>query len=121
MSHRPVDVSTHLPMAPRDYLILFCLQGGPRHGYGIIREVEEQSDGLVTMDPSNLYRSIRRLTRDGLVEDRELQEPESDGAQRRYHGLTELGRSVVRAEAERLRVLTLAAERKQILTGDAGS
>ena len=120
MSDLPPDVATHLPLAPRDYLILFCLQGGPRHGYGIIREVESQSDGLVAMDPSNLYRSIKRLMRDGLVEEREPTEPESDGAQRRYHGLTPLGQRVMRAEAERLSALTRAAESRQVLSGETG-
>ena len=114
MSDLPQEVSAHLPLAPRDYLVLFSLQEGPRHGYGIIRDVELQSEGLVSMDPSNLYRSIRRLTREGLVEDHEPAEPESDGAKRRYHGLTGLGRRVVRAEAERLRALTLAAEARRI-------
>ena len=115
MTDVPPNVSVHLPMNPRDYLILFCLQGGARHGYGIIREVEDQSGGLVKIDPSNLYRSIKRLIRDGLLEETQGSRPEADGVKRRYYGVTALGRRVARTEAERLRSLTEAAEQHHLL------
>jgi len=108
-------VAAHVPMNPRDYLVLLCLQVGPRHGYGIIREVEEQSHGLVRMDPSNLYRGIRRLIRDGLVERTEAPAPEPDEVTRNYYGVTSLGRRVARTEAARLDALTRVAEERDLL------
>ena len=117
MSEVPPQVSSHLPMNPRDYLVLFCLQGGPRHGYGIISEVEDQSNGLVKMDPSNLYRGIRRLIREDLLEETEVSAPEADGVKRRYYSVTALGLLVVRTEAERLRLLSEAAEARHLIAG----
>jgi DNA-binding PadR family transcriptional regulator len=63
-----------IPLNPRDYLVLFSLTAGERHGYGIVKEVEEQSAGAVRMDPSNLYRSLKRLIQKGLVVESELRQ-----------------------------------------------
>jgi DNA-binding PadR family transcriptional regulator len=51
----------HLPLAPRDLLILAVLAGGPQHGYGIIKAVEARSESGVLLDPANLYRVLRRM------------------------------------------------------------
>lgn len=111
------DIQNFLPLQPRDYLILFALSAGLRHGYGLIKDVEEDTAGAVTIDPANLYRSIKRLTKDGLVA--EAGAPEDDAAasddRRRYYSITPLGKRVVKAEAERLANLaTLARARKLI-------
>lgn len=60
----PRDV---LPLKPVDLLILLALSGGERHGYGLLRDMAEQTDGAVQLEAGNLYRSIKRLTDDGLV------------------------------------------------------
>ena len=60
-----MDTQDLLPLAPRDLLILSVLSDGPSHGYGIIRAVEERSDAGVLLDPANLYRVLRRMSRDG--------------------------------------------------------
>jgi len=89
-----------VPLAPRDLLILSALAAGPLHGYGIVRAVEERSE--VLLDPANLYRSLRRMRRDGWVR-------ESDGGEdderRRTFALTAAGEGVLRAEVDRLRQL----------------
>ena len=116
--NRPVDtdIQGFLPLQPRDYLMLFALSAGQRHGYGLIKDVEEDTAGAVTIDPANLYRSIKRLTKDGLVA--EADAPKDDAAgdeRRRYYRITPLGKRVVKAEAERLADLaTLARARKLI-------
>ncbi len=89
------------PLAPRDLLVLSALAGGPLHGYGIIKAVEEESGPL--LDPGNLYRVLRRMRRDGWVEDAPDAEAggEAEPHRRRYV-LTVRGRAVLRAEVERL-------------------
>src|SRR3970040_491211 len=78
------DVQAFLPLPPRDYLVLFALAGGPAHGYGILKAIESGSGG-VPFDPANLYRSLRKLTRDGLVIEAAGREPDSAGAPRRRY------------------------------------
>ena len=82
---------------PGALLILSALAAGPLHGYGIVRAVEERSD--VLLDPANLYRSLRRMRRDGWI--RESEEEASD-ERRRSFALTPTGNQVLRAEVARL-------------------
>ena len=108
----PNNISAHLPLHPRDFLILFVLVDGELHGYGLVKAIEEESEGEVKMDPANLYRSLRRLERDGLVEERDAQE---EAERRKYYGLTRLGRRVVTAEAARVSRLMRRARAKKLL------
>jgi len=106
-----VEPAHHLPLNPRDYLILLVLSRGERHGYGIIKLAERYSGRQVRLDPANLYRALRRLDRDGLVAvaDGDDASPPSDRPARRGYVLTALGSEVVAAEAARLARLTDAA------------
>jgi DNA-binding PadR family transcriptional regulator len=109
-----------LPLAPRDFLILFALSEGERHGYSIVKEAEDHS-GSVYLDPANLYRSLRRMRRLGLVRDAGLVVDASEGAPRRYFGLTAFGRRVLAAEAARLARLTDEARMRKLIPDKGGS
>ncbi len=112
----PMDPESYLPVNPRDYLILFALSSGRRHGYGIVKEVERDSGAMVRLDPANLYRSIKRLIRDGLVTDEDQPEtPGGEDERRRYYAITETGRRVVALEAVRLAVLADAARARNLI------
>jgi DNA-binding PadR family transcriptional regulator len=112
------DARAFLPLNPREFLILFALVEGEQHGYGLVKAVESQTDGQVRMDPANLYRSIKRLVRDELVQQvGERKAPESNDERRRYYGITRLGREVVVAEAERLDRLAAAARARNLISG----
>ena len=104
------------PVQPRDYLILFALADGKLHGHGILKSVE-QSGGVI-FDPANLYRSLRKLERNGQVAEVE-ERAATDGRRRRYYRLTPLGSEVLVAEAGRLVRLADAA-RARNLVPDAG-
>lgn len=92
-----MDVQDHLPLAPRDLLILAVLCERPSHGYGLIKAVEERSQSGVLLDPANLYRALRRMRQLGWIED-----TEGDDSRRRVHRITEGGRALVSAELARL-------------------
>lgn len=111
------DASSRLPLKPTDYQVLFVLSRGERHGYAMVKAIEERTAGRIQLEPSNLYRRIRRLMRERLVEESEERPaPELDDARRRYYALTPLGRKVLVAEAERMRSLVLEAEAERLLT-----
>jgi len=91
------------PMTGQAFFVLTALADGPRHGYGIVREVTELSQGRVRLKIGSLYGVLDRLAADGLIEpDRD--EPH-DGRLRRYYRLTRDGRDALAQEAE-LRVAT---------------
>lgn len=111
-----MDPLDHLPLSPRDFLILLVLADGPLHGYGILKAVEARVGDEVPLDPANLYRSLKRLRRDAIVEEAEAP-PRDDPPpeQRRYFALTAFGREVVAAEAARLERLTDVARRARLI------
>jgi DNA-binding PadR family transcriptional regulator len=107
-------VASLLPMAARDYLILFALADGPLHGHGLLKRLEAEANG-VPFDPANLYRSLRKLERDALVVEARSASAEGQGPPRRAYRLTKLGRAALVAEAARLSALTDAARLKKLV------
>ncbi len=86
--------------------MMLALLKGQSHGYAIKEEVAARSAGQVTLGPGTLYRTIRDLLRDGLIEEvEERPAPEEDDERRRYYRISDLGRLVVAAEAQRLEAL----------------
>ena len=102
----PKDPRTFLPLKPVDLLLLLVLAEGERHGYALVRELAERTDGDVTLEPGNLYRVLRRFMDDGLLDESEKRPaPDLDDERRRYYRLTTFGARVAAAELERLRAL----------------
>ena len=97
------DPADFVPLAPAPLHIVLALNRGERHGYGIMQDVEEISDGVITMGPGTLYGSIKRLVEQGLIEESdERPDPSLDDQRRRYYRLTGLGEAVCAAEIQRL-------------------
>jgi PadR family transcriptional regulator PadR len=89
------------PLREPTFLILTALADAPRHGYGLIAEVDRLSDGRVALRPGTLYGALDRLADDGLVvRDRE---EIVDGRLRRYYRLTPDGETALRTETDRMR------------------
>ena len=117
MKSRERDPETFLPLTPAMFHILLALADGERHGYSIMQEVESRTDGKMRLGPGTLYGSIKRMLSDGLIaESDERPDPELDDERRRYYGLTDLGRAVTMAEAERLAQLVKIARAKKLLS-----
>jgi len=110
---KPQSPRDLLPLTPAVFHILLALADEERHGYGIMRDVAEQTDNALQLGPGTLYGCLKRMLAAGLVEESdERPDPALDDERRRYYRLTRLGRSVVRAEAERLTDAVLAARTK---------
>lgn len=105
-----------LPL-PRDtFQILVSLADRDRHGYSVMQDVLERTDGALRLSPSSLYASIRRLLKKELIEElTDRPDPEHDDERRRYYRLTALGRAVAVAEARRLERLLADARATGLL------
>ena len=90
------DPNRFLPLAPATLHILLALAAEDLHGYGIMQEVERQSEGRFRLGPGTLYDNLARLVRDGLVAEA------GEEARRRYYRLTASGRRLLTAEIARL-------------------
>jgi DNA-binding PadR family transcriptional regulator len=109
------EADHHLPLTPAVSHILLSLADGEKHGYAIMREVEEMTDGHITMGPGTLYGSIKRMLGAGLVEETEQRpDPELDDQRRRYYRITGLGERVLSAEMSRLEAMMRAAAAKKV-------
>ncbi|MBP6716145.1 MAG: helix-turn-helix transcriptional regulator [Acidobacteria bacterium] len=110
------DPRTFLPLTPFAFQVLLAISDAPRHGYGIIREVDERTDGLIKLRTGTLYTLLQRLLDEGLIEESDDRgHPDDDDERRRYYTVTTLGRSVMHAEARRLEALVGEARRKHVL------
>ena len=104
-----------LPLTPLSFHILLALADADRHGYGIIKEVRERTNGEMNPGAGTLYAAIQRMLDDGLVNETADRPKTGDDERRRYYRLTEFGRQVARAEALRLaRLIRIAADKKLI-------
>jgi len=116
-------MSTHLqepeellPLTPAVFHVLLALAGGERHGYAIMQEVAESTEGRIKMGPGTLYGTIKRLLEARLIEESdERPDAELDDERRRYYRLTAVGEQVVRAEARRYADLVALARGKKLI------
>jgi DNA-binding PadR family transcriptional regulator len=116
MAHTDQNPGDMLPLTPAVFHILLALADGERHGYGIMQEVAQRTEGTVQLGPGTLYGSIKRLLEAGLIEESdERPDPAMDDQRRRYYRLTDFGRRVAQAEAERLIDLVRQARGKRLL------
>jgi DNA-binding PadR family transcriptional regulator len=123
--NRYIDYRLYMPKRKLDPLpsaafqILLSLVGEDLHGYGIMRQVANQTGGRMRLGPGTLYSSIQALLEEKLIEEVDLRkDPRLGQERRRYYRLTIAGRKLARAEAERLADLLRVARSKKILRGE---
>lgn len=93
--------------------VLLSLGDEPRHGLGIMDEVEQATAGAVLLGPGSVYGSLKRLAADRLV--RESSSRPDDDPRRRYYEITEAGREALHAELRLLSAILDSARRKDVL------
>ena len=120
----PRDLRDHLPLKPLVFDVLLALDGGERHGWSLVREIQQAEQHTIL--PANFYRTLRTLLAEGLIEeaaapprsgrDRAAHEPAGESAERRrYFRLTTAGREVARLEAKRLKSLVDDSRLRRLL------
>jgi DNA-binding PadR family transcriptional regulator len=108
------DVKAQLPVPPRTFAILLALAEEPKHGYRLMRELQENPVEQWLLGPATLYRTLKQMEGQGLITATDGPDQESDGPPRRYYALSGFGRRVGEAEAARMRGLVAWAERLRV-------
>jgi DNA-binding PadR family transcriptional regulator len=112
----PPNPQSFLPLNRDTFHILVSLADRDRHGYSVMQDVLERTNGALRLSPSSLYASIKRLLENGLIEElAERPDPAHDDERRRYYRLTTIGRAVAVAEAQRLERLLADARATGLL------
>lgn len=105
-----------LPLTATEFHIMLVLADDKLHGYGIMQEIDAQTEGVVSMGPGTLYTTIKRLLEREWIE--ETDPPENaDDPRRKYYTLTAFGNRVVAAEARRLAASVATARKLGLLGG----
>jgi DNA-binding PadR family transcriptional regulator len=109
------EIESFLPLTPAMFHVLLALADGEKHGYAILKEVARRTDDKVRLSAGTLYGNLSRLESGGLIVESD-QRPEVglDDERRRYYRLTELGRGVAVAEAERMQEALEQAHAKKL-------
>lgn len=111
----PARPETLLPLTTVSLYVLLAVADEPLHGYGIIKDVERRTHGVVSLEAGTLYAAIRRLQDEGLLRADDGRRPKDADSRRRYYRLTPLGLAVLRAECDRLEDVLRTAREKRVL------
>jgi len=116
MSDKLRSVEPLLPLKPKVLHILLAVADGPRHGYSIMQEVGERTEGQVRLWPAALYALLRELEKlDLIVESDKRPAAAEDDERRRYFALTPHGKRVLDAEVRRLEAIVNHARASRAL------
>ena len=108
--------TTQAPLTPAMFNVLLALADGEKHGYAMLKEVSEQTDGEVQLSTGTLYGIIKRLLNDGLIaEVRNRADSANEDQRRRYYRLTSTGREAAVTEARRMESLIARARSKRLI------
>jgi DNA-binding PadR family transcriptional regulator len=110
-----MSLDRHLPLSPAVFHLLLALAEEERHGYAIMRDIEERTDGLVKVGPGMLYGSIKWLLEEKLIEEAPRRVVKKEDERRKYYRLTGDGLTVVQAEAARLEAAVGLARARKVL------
>src|SRR6185436_5774519 len=100
------------PLTPAVLHILLALSVEERHGYGIMKQVEADSQGKVNMGPGTLYGSLSRMIEAGFIRESDKKtDSDMDDERRVYYKITGLGQKALAAELQRYREVVAVAKR----------
>lgn len=111
-----------LPLTPPVFYILLSLSLKERHGYEILKHIEESSGASVRLGPGTLYTTLKRLLDEGMIaETGDRPDAAHDDARRRYYRLTERGGQVLTTEVQRLEHALALARQGNLFGGTAAA
>jgi DNA-binding PadR family transcriptional regulator len=114
------EVERHLPLKPLVFQVLLALTDEKRHGWSLVREVQQRG-GFARIMPGNFYRTLRTMLADGLIAESDTRtDQRDDDERRRYFEVTRLGEAVATAEALRLEAAVVEARAKRLLARSRG-
>jgi DNA-binding PadR family transcriptional regulator len=101
------------------FLILFALGSGDKHGYALMREARELSDGEFQIGPATLYTTVQRLLEAGWI--KEVPGPKGSDSRRRHYGLTGSGRAELSLELKRMDAMVKKSKAMRLRVAEPAS
>ena len=114
------DARDLLPLKPLVFQVLLALSGGERHGWSLVREIQQRTEGRRVL-PANFYRTLRMMLTEGLIEETAAPRDDRDAVhERRYFRLTTFGKQAAQLEARRLQDVVADARTRRLLKTTSG-
>ncbi len=111
-----------LPLKPVVFQVLLSLVDGERHGYALVQDIAERTAAKIDLEPGNLYRVLKAMLEEGVIEESERRRaPDRDDERRRYYRITAFGRKVAMAEAARLDRIVEDARARNLIPAVSGA
>jgi DNA-binding PadR family transcriptional regulator len=111
-----------LPLKPVVFQVLLSLVDGERHGYALVQDIAERTAAKIDLEPGNLYRVLKSMLEEGVIEESERRPaPDRDDERRRYYRMTAFGRKVAMAEAARLDRIVEDARARNLIPAVPGA
>ena len=104
------EIDKYLPLTESTFFILLSLSAGKKHGYAIMKDVEQLSSGRLSLGTGTLYGALGRLLDQNWIE--RIEEQKYTGRPRKVYTLSELGRRILSAETSRLQAQLGAAQQR---------
>jgi DNA-binding PadR family transcriptional regulator len=111
MKNQP-EIPQNMPLTEQTFYILLSLHAGPRHGYAILKDIEQLSQGRLLISVSTLYTALKRMLEQKLIERLESDREDQGGRPRKRYQLTPDGRRILATETQRLKDLVQAANQR---------
>lgn len=113
MTDRRQSADALLPLRPVVFQVLISLSAGEKHGYAVVQDIGRRPAARLRLEPGNLYRSLKWMLDQGLIDESERRpSPDLDDERRRYYRITRFGQRVAQAETTRLQQVVSEARRK---------
>jgi DNA-binding PadR family transcriptional regulator len=100
------------PLTETTYFILLSLSPKPKHGYAIMKDVQDLSEDRVILSTGTLYGALKRLLDQNWIIRLDEPDPRSNARDRKVYELSQHGRRVLKEEIARLNKLLVAAEQR---------
>ncbi len=104
-------LKTYMPMTETAFYILLSLPE-PRHGYGIIKHVEDLTNGRIRLGSGTVYGTLTKMHRDGVIT------VYADEKRKTIYEITPVGKTLISAEISRLRELCHNAAKYEVMFCD---
>lgn len=112
-------IQTSNSLTRAGFLILFALGNGDKHGYALMREARDLSDGEFQIGPATLYTTVQRLLESGWI--KEVPGPKNGDSRRRHYGLTASGRTELNLELKRMEAMVKKSKAMRLRTAESQS
>ena len=107
-----MNVQDQIPLQETTFFILLSLSRQPRHGYAILQDVSQLSNGRIQLSTGTLYGALRRMLDQGWIDRFDEATGTVNGRIRKAYRITELGQKILNADVARMQEMITAVQSK---------